>query len=313
MALPKQVEQDLREIEELEKQMQARNTPQPVSEETTEETAETVEEVVEDEAPKEPVKEEPKLKAVEETVDDFKQKYNTLRGKYDAEVPRLHQQVRDLTSQINDLKQSLERKAEAEAETKNSLVTDADREEFGEELLDVQRRIATEVASKYETKIAKLEQTIASLQGQYGEMSFEQKLAQIVPDFQQVNNDPRWVAWLNEHDPLVRGPRRVLAQQAFEQGDAEAVADYVKLFKTTLEPVAKEESPRQAELEKQVTPSRTATATPTPKDTGKKVYTEAEAEKAWNKVRMLNTSGRYDDALKLEAEITAAYVEGRVR
>jgi len=307
MALPQQVEQDLKEIEELEKQMQARKEPKE------EEPAETVDEVVEDQTPQEPVKEEPKLKAVEETADDFKQKYNTLRGKYDAEVPRLHQQVKDLMGQVNSLKQAMEQKQEVEAEAKSSLVTDADREEFGEELLDVQRRIATEVASKYETKIAKLEQTIASLQGQYGEMSFEQKLQQIVPDFQQINNDSRWVAWLNEHDPIVRGPRRTLAQQAFEQGDAEAVADYVKLFKSTLEPVAKKEDTRQAELEKQVAPSRTATATPTPKDTGKKVYTEAEAERAWDKVRTLNTSGRYDDALKLEAEITAAYVEGRVR
>jgi hypothetical protein len=36
-------------------------------------------------------------------------------------------------------------------------------------------------------------------------------------------------------------------------------------------------------------------------------------DKAWNKTRNLNTSGKYDEAAKLEAELTAAYMEGRVR
>ena len=38
-----------------------------------------------------------------------------------------------------------------------------------------------------------------------------------------------------------------------------------------------------------------------------------ELNNAWTKIRTLNTQGKYDDAEKLEAELTAAYMEGRVK
>ena len=47
------------------------------------------------------------------------------------------------------------------------------------------------------------------------------------------------------------------------------------------------------------------------KDT--KVYSEKELNNAWSKVRTLNSQGKYDDAEKLEAELTVAYMEGRVK
>ena len=87
--------------------------------------------------------------------DDFKQKYNTLKGKYDAEVPRLHQQVKQLTEEISAFRKEMTAKKEEPTKPKEkvSLVTDADREEFGEDLLNVQRKVAQEVAQDYEEKL----------------------------------------------------------------------------------------------------------------------------------------------------------------
>jgi non-ribosomal peptide synthetase component E (peptide arylation enzyme) len=113
---------------------------------------------------------------------------------------------------------------------------------------------------------------------------------------------------------MTRGPRRDQAQAAFNSGDAEAVAHYVSLFRESVEPVANGKSDRDTELEKQVTPSRSA-STVTNKSSSKnsKVYSERELNNAWTKIRTLNTQGKYDDAEKLEAELTAAYMEGRVK
>ena len=114
---------------------------------------------------------------------------------------------------------------------------------------------------------------------------------------------------------MLRGPRRDQAARAFEQGDAEAVAHYVKLWRETLAPeVPQERQTRQTELEKQVAPNRSANSANT-KSVGKdvKVYSEREIAAAWNRIRNLNTRHQYDEATKLEAEITAAYLEGRVR
>jgi len=328
MALPRQVQAQLAEVEELEKTLTAQKEPKEKKAEKPEET-----EVPEDTETEVPVEAEEATKLVEvksadtpptDVADDFKQKYNTLRGKYDAEVPRLHQQLKDLTSKIEALeKANVEKPSEpTKAKEKVSLVTDADRAEFGEELLDVQRRVATEVSQGYEDRLEKQDGVIKKLQdqlaqtgNQVGEMSFSQRLTQLIPDFAQVDKDERWVEWLNEYDPMLNGPRRVLAQEAFDKSDADSVAHYVKLWRQSFaEPEVDPRAGRQAELEKQVAPNRSANSVDT-KKVGKeaKIYSEREVNGAWTKIRNLNTKGSYDEAAKLEADITAAYLEGRVR
>ena len=334
MALPKQVQQQLDEVEELEKQLEAQGEeveakPEVKKKKTSKKAkAEDTEvEVTDDEPIEEPVAVEatPADDSKEEVSESFKQKYATLRGKYDAEVPRLHQQVKELTDQMNAIRHEAEAAKKAEAEKpkeKVSYVTDADREEYGDDLIDFQRRVAKEASQEYEDRfeqqakvIEQLQQQISNTGNQVGEVGFSQKLNALVPGFDQLDNDERWVAWLNEYDPMTRGPRRDQAQSAFNSGDAEAVAHYVGLFRESInEPVANGKSDRQTELEKQVTPSRSA-STVTNKSSSKdsRVYSEKELNNAWTKIRTLNTQGKYDDAEKLEAELTAAYMEGRVK
>jgi len=328
MGLPAQVERDLKEIEEMEKRMSARN------EEPSEEGSEAEPETDPTEAKSEEDRQEPTPTPAPETPsespkaeaepakpkEDFEQKYLTLRGKYNAEVPQLHEQVKALTAQLETLKEQVSKPAEKPPEPKQ-YVTDEDKENFGEDLLDVQRRIAMEVAEKYQAQIAELKDHIGALEtklsetgGQVGQVSFEQRLRGTIPDFDEVNRDPRWIAWLDEVDPIVRGPRRTVAQKAFAEGDVEAVADYVKLFKQTLQPTQdNQQSNREVELERQVTPKRTANTPPaTTAQQGAKTYTEAQAERVWKKVQDLSMQGRIEEAQKLEAEMTAAYLEGRV-
>ena len=327
MALPKQVQAQLAEVEELEKTLTAqpdakkKKAKEPEVSEDVELDTEAEVTAEAEEAP-EPEEAKPADTSPTDVADDFKQKYNTLRGKYDAEVPRLHQQLRELTTRLDELLKEKDAKPvePTKAKEKVSYVTDADRAEFGEELIDVQRRVAKEVASEYEDRFEQQEAIIRELQNQLkktgsevGQMNFAQRLQQLVPDFQEIDGDARWVAWLNEIDPIIRDQRRVLAQKAFNEGDAEAVAHYVSLFKQTIaSPEAPERAQRQTELEKQVAPNRSANTSKTP-SAGAKLYTEREVQAAWQKVRTLNQRGDYAGAEKLEAELTAAYLEGRVR
>lgn len=322
MALPKQVQAQLAEIEKFEKSLTAQDEPQDEDVVVEDTEAEDQDEVA---VAPEPVEAKPAdTSATDAEEETFKQKYNTLRGKYDAEVPRLHHQVRELTQRIDQLvrDQSAKTVEPTKPKEKVSYVTDADRAEFGEELIDVQRRVAKEVASEYEERLEQQDAVIRKLQEQLeqtgnrvGEMNFAQRLQVLVPDFAQIDNDERWMAWLNEHDPILRGPRRVQAQAAFNAGDAEAVAHYVKLFKETIaEPQEPVRANRQAELEKQVAPNRSTSATRTQAtDRSSKIYSPREVEAAWTKIRTLNSRGNYGEAEKLEAELTSAYLEGRVR
>ena len=323
MALPKQVQKQLEEVEELEKALQAQNNPEEVQDTDQEEAETEAVETSEAEPAPEPKKAEPANTSPTDVEDDFKQKYSTLRGKYDAEVPRLHQEVKQLTDELAAFRKEMTAKQAEPTKPKEKvrLVTDEDRAEFGEELLDVQRRVAKEVSQEYEDRFEQQEAVIKALQekvaetgSQVGEVGFSQKLAQLVPDFPQIDSDERWVKWLNEHDPMLRGPRRVQAQAAFDAGDAEAIAHYVTLWKDTLAAPVEDKPERQSELEKQVAPNRSANSVRT-QSAGQsaKQYSSKEADAAWNRVRELTTRGKHADAEKLEAELTAAYVEGRVR
>jgi hypothetical protein len=317
MALPRQVEAQLRELEALEKQLAEGQNPAPADPEPT--PAEPPQDP--QPQPTEPKPVEPTPTPTEPVVaeETWQQKYKTLKGMYDAEVPRLHADLRDLKAQVDNLRKASEIKpvepAKPAAATK--LVTDADVEAFGQDLIEVQRKVAREVASEFRGELdamraenEKLREQLTSTGTQVSEASFEQRLYRMVPDFEAVNADPKWIAWLNEVDPLLRAPRSSVAQQAFNRGDAEGVAHYVAMFKKTVAPV-EQKADKTEELERQLQPNRGATSAPPASQKGK-VYTNADIEKMFRKAADLGTKGQTDAAKKLEAEIDAAYMEGRV-
>lgn len=341
MALPKQVRERLKEVEDLEASMQAPEVsakptepvaPEPAPEPKPEPT-DTDEPTDEGQTAPDPEKStEPPTnegnepsKPSEPTDNDgeslWEHKYHRLQGKYDAEVPRLHQQIKDLSAMVDNLKHQVEApKAPPQPETPpepEKLVTDADIEEYGEAFVDLQRRIAREEFGKDLSSLkqenAQLREMLERTGSQIGEMTFNQKLLQAVPDFEAVNADPRWAAWLDEYDPIIRAPRRAVAQDAFSREDATAVADYVKLFKSHLpQDTPKVSKPsRKAEVERQVQPDR-ASSNNTPRNQTARTYSTRQIESMFKKVAELGSKGRVDEAAKLEKEIDSAYRDGRV-
>jgi hypothetical protein len=205
--------------------------------------------------------------------------------------------------------------------TPEKLVTDADVEAFGSDLIEVQRKVAREVAAEFRGELdamkaenEKLREQLTSTGTQVSEASFEQRLHRLVPDFEQINVDPKWIAWLNEVDPLLRGPRMTVAQDAFNQGDAAGIAHYVSMFKATLAPATPAEpTPSKAEeIARQVQPTRSASSTAPVSQQGK-VYSDMDIQKMFRRAIEMSAKGQNDEARKLEAEIDLAYKEGRVK
>ena len=322
MALPKQVEAQLRELEQIEKQIaESQNpapaNPEPESADTPPAESSTPEPVVKQQAPVE-TKPEPTEPAIAEET--WQSRYIALKGKYDAEVPRLHADVREFKAQLDKLQKAAETKP---VETKKpavaeKLVTDADVQAFGEDLIEVQRKVAREVAAEFRGELdamkaenEKLREQLTTTGTQVSEASFEQRLYRMVPDFQEVNADSRWVDWLNEVDPLLRAPRKSVAQDAFNRGDAEAVAHYIGMFKSGITPVV-QNNDKAAELEKQIQPKRSATNSANVSQQAQ-TYTDAQIHQMFLKSADYSAKGRIEEAAKLEAEIDAAYRDGRVR
>lgn len=323
MALPRQVAQRIKEVEDIERQLSG-ETQQP---EPSVEEAEVVEQPEpEAELAQEPetpeVAPEPEVEKPEKPEEDaavWRQKYKTLQGMYDKEVPQLHSQVKDLKAELNKISEAMKAKQEEEVKAPQSLVTDEDVQNFGEDLISVQRKVAQEVAAQYdakleayEAKIAKLEESLGTTQSSVAESSFESRLHRLVPNFSEVNADPKWIAWLDEVDPVLRAPRRSVAEQAYQSGDAEGVAYYVDMFNKTIAPEPEPEVVKpNKELESQIQPSRKAASNAPTSQKGKN-YTTAQITQMFNKAARLSSTGKVDEANKLEAEIDSAYMQGRV-
>lgn len=323
MALPRQVEAQLKELEEIEKQLAAQQNPQDPPAEPDPEPKPAEQTEPDPEAKPEPQRTEAKPeKPTEPEVPEetWQQKYKTLKGMYDAEVPRLHSDVRELRAQMEKLQKAADTpKPEPKQPAQpTKLVTDADVQAFGEDLIEVQRKVAREVAAEFRGELDamkaendKLREQLNTTGSQVSEASFEQRLYRMVPDFEQVNADDRWISWLNEVDPLLRAPRKSVAQTAFNQGDAEAVAHYVKMFKSSITPV-EQPSDKAAELEKQIQPKRSASSSANVAPQAK-IYTDSQIQKMFQQSADYSAKGRLEEAAKLEAEIDAAYRDGRVR
>jgi enoyl reductase-like protein len=318
-ALPKQVQKQLAEIAEMEKAMMA---PAPVDSTDVGENTQT-ESPQQSEAPVATEQVTSTETPAPQAEEKWEQKYRILQGKYDAEVPRLHQQNKELATQLQTLQAQVTELAKPKEAPKQEerLVTEADEEAFGKDLLDVQRRIAREIMrehvaplqgelSKRDARIEQLENMLTRTQGDVTSMTFEQQLERVVPDFSKINADPKWVAWLDAVDS--NGDSiRPRAEAAYNAGDIGKVAKYVEAFKATLAPVRKNES-NQQELRQQVAPPKTATPQSNVPQ-GERVYTEAEANRLWDKVTKLYTQGKNDEGLSLENELSAAYAQGRIR
>jgi hypothetical protein len=324
MALPKAVQRQAEEADRLVRQ---------ISGEQTEQTSETINQEPEPELQSvdvvndspEPLTQEvepPKPVVPEEK---WEHKYLTLKGMYDAEVPRLHAQVREMGSQIQNLIAESERaKVMAERsqpEVKSTLITDEDKEAFGPDLIDLIERATESKVSILRDRESQLMDEIKQLKGQLGSVSerqvvsdkdrFTAGLTQRVPDWEALNVDQGFLNWLQQVDPVYGLPRQVAITNAYEQLDVDRVATIFDTYKQLIGTPKPTKPSLNPELQRQVAPTRSRAST-TPTDSmNQKIFTQDEIARFYDEWRRGYIDN--EDAVRIEKDIHAAISEGRIR
>lgn len=192
---------------------------------------------------------------------DWKQKYNVLQGKYNAEVPRLQTTVRDQGEQLRNLQHQLtatqgllaslgEQRTAAPAQptqatppVRQKLVKDEEVSEFGADLIDVARRIAREeiaasIPAEIDRRVAPVARTVQQVaqateqagvrQAQSDRQTVLNLLSAEVPNWLDLNADQGFLDWLDLRDPYAGKPRGELLKQAFEAHDGPRVVAFFK-------------------------------------------------------------------------------------
>jgi len=330
MALPKAVQQQLEEADRLVATINGDKTGEDSSEtDPGNEDKDLLVNVTRQEDP--PKDETPpdntvsqETKPVDVPEDKWSHKYHTLKGMYDAEVPRLHSQVREMQTQIQQLiadKAAVEARI-AEVPTKvESLITDEDKEAFGPDLIDLIERATEAKVATLKSSEAQLKEEIKKLKGQLGNVEERQvvsdkdrflaALAQQVPDWEVLNVNQGFLTWLQDVDPIYGIPKHVALTNAYENGDVARVASIFKAYKQIVTPAAPQAKSNQQELQRQVAPTRTRSGTPPTSSESEQYFTNQDIEQFYTDWRR----GLYDDAeaASMEKQIHAAAAEGRIR
>lgn len=313
MALPEAVQRQIDEADRIEQAMTAPVPTEPVDTPPAEPQPAT--EVA---TPAEPAPQG----VPEET---WEKRYTALQGKYNAEVPTLIQQNREMQAQIQHLMAAMEKKQEEPQQTtqKKQLITDEDREAFGNDLIDLADRVAQErignLTEQRDELLARINQIEAKLGtvDQRVAVSAEERffsgLAARVPDWETINVDPRLLQWLQEPDPVYGIPRKAALDNAFQNMDYERTAVIFNTFKQVagLNEKPRQEQPKQQTLQSQVAPTTSRTAPPVTGQETKRIWTQPEIASFYAEARRGYLTN--EEVAKTEREIELAVSEGRVR
>ena len=316
-ALPKAVQDQVEQVEALQKQLYPEDVApaQAAEPPVAEEPVSNVVELPKQQAPVQEAQPESK----EQSADYWRSRFDTLRGKFDAEVPALHQQLKEQQRQLSQLMDQMAEKQKAPEPEEKSLVSDKDVEDYGNDLIDMVRRVATEVVGRaVSAEIAKIRKEVGTVQQQVGEVSehvvqsaadrFWGQVKSLVADWEVIDKDPRWIEWLDTAPEFSEETYRQLAGVAIQKGNAQKIAALVGKWKQEL---GLDKPPVQAkpELQRQVSPSSVRAAAPV--QPAGKIWSRAEYERAFD--HRWTSATDPSTVAQVQAEADRAVAEGRVR
>lgn len=343
MALPEQIRKQTEAVDELYKQMTT--TPQGDNADVDEQVDQTQQEQAHADGMLEHESVD-QSSGTEQTSDDasaeegqpkedFAQKYRTLQGMYNAEVPRLHSQIRELQSKIQQMEQlistiSAQNNVQHQpAKTVEPLVTQNDIDEYGDSI-DVMRRVSREELGSVLQKMSQIEnmlqqmqtsvvptvQNLAQKQAVSADQQFWNGLSSAVPEWRDINNNADFQSWLLQPDPFTGITRQSLLEDAQKNLDVGRVATFFNTWLGTSGQAsgARNTQPRSnaSELERQVAPGKSRnTGTPSGAGTGK-TYSPQDIERFFADVRKGKYKGRESERDRIERDIFAAQKDGRI-
>lgn len=257
-------------------------------------------------APQEPAAATP---PVAPAPDGWEHKYKVLSNKYSAEVPRMAQEIRELKDKIRE--QSESKATAVVAEPPSSLTPEKVVEQYGDDFAAAVGALASKISEQSTAKLReefapKMEAATSTANISARQM-FLKALSDAVPDWQVIDQEEGFTAFLDDVDQLTGRPRRRFFEEADQSNDALRI---VKFFTTYREGSSAKQSQSNEvaknAVEYSLSPS-SSRANEVP--AGKRVWTQADIRKFYSDARRgLFTPQDYQ---RIESDIDAALSDGR--
>jgi len=267
--------------------------------------------------------------AGDENSNTWKSRALSLQGRFEKEVGELQSQITQLGTELlhaqNSQAQRAQRARPPTVPPPNYL-TPQDADNYGPELLDLTQRAALQVI---EPKLKELEAQNNELrrrQQQEQRRILDQQVELAVPDFREVDRNPRWHRWLLGVDVLSGRVRQTLLNEAISAGAAPRVVSFFNGFKQEeaatghIEPSSLSQqayAPRDPALSLASLASpgraRPATGGESSLPPEKPFYTRAQIAQLYRAHQKGAYVGREAEWARQDADIIAAGREGRIR
>jgi hypothetical protein len=180
-------------------------------------------------------------------------------------------------------------------------LTENDVQNYGHDLLDVSQRAALHAVAPH---LQHLEQQNAELQQRLAREQrhrLDQQIAAAVPNFREIDNDPRWHRWLLGVDPLNGRMRQHILDDAIRAGDPSRVTAFFRGY-------------MQEQGAAGQTPGHTGHASQRARSAREKpIYTRELIGALYEQHRRGEFAGREKEWAQIEQDIFRAQREGRVQ
>ncbi|MCP4116469.1 MAG: hypothetical protein GY737_13875 [Desulfobacteraceae bacterium] len=276
----------------------------------------------------------------------FKARYFTLKGKYDADMNRLNdglrtlqQQVDQLTEENTSLKAGNDKNTDLQGtgNTEKGRLDPDSMAEYGPEFQTMAAKM-NELIDENQTLKEQLGQvnekvgTVEQAQGQTDYETYIGRVAQQVQEaggnFNQLNSDPAFLAWLSDIHPYTNQPRHASLQDAERHFDVvrtvRIFSEYLDSLNTEAQPEtppveesvkepAQQQAPQPAQPNIQPTHRPSGSDVTPPNPASGRIWTRASVKKLYMDKAAGLYRGKEADFKALEADMFRAQNEGRIQ
>lgn len=327
MALPKSVKKQASEAQKLQDELNQPPAEPGLDEEneaTKEPVAQAAEPVKPPEAGAEPAKDE-----------NWEKRFKGMNELYNREVPKLRGELEkayinidDLKKDINEVKANLQEAAKpADPEPVDLVLTDEEREQYGEGWINMMQKIAGNGSEALAKQVVDLQRELAELkQGQTdikqevrvtNTQTFFSALARKVKtetgkDWLDINKDVEFHAFMGEQVPYTNQERQYFLNEAKGKLDVSTAAQFYIDYAGTLSSDDKGAALKEPAVPEELIQPDTTSGDSLPPAREEKTYTTDEINQFYRDRREGKYKGKEAEAREIEIDILAAGRDGRI-
>jgi hypothetical protein len=273
--------------------------------------------------------------------DSWQQRFLSMQGRWKAsqtEVGRLQEQLVQVGDELGRATELLARagvqgRAPAagqdapRGQTHGNLITDQDRETYGDDMIDLASRVAKAAVAPELEALRSENEALKKSQISNDQKALRVQLSRDVPNWRAIQSDPRWVQYLNLRNVYTNEVRGKMLKAAWDAADASRTIaifqDFIKEVQATggqlpsatrTQPA--QPAPREAalDLETLAAPGRARPASGDNQVPAEKPsYTRADISKFYADSRKGLYAGRQAEYDRIQNDLSAAQREGRIR